>query len=151
MAEQKEVEMLLSMTKPRDKNSVLMAVNKINSGIGGVLRCLYRAEPDTLLTATDLSGILGITSARTAAILKKMEESGYIYRRKCVYDARKMHILLTEKGRATAAMLKQHFLDMLSRAIDLVGFDEMINFVNIINRLCDGLTPPELGSILQDA
>ncbi len=54
MAEQKEVEMLLSMTKPRDKNSMLMAVNKINSGIGGVLRCLYRAEPDTLLTATDL-------------------------------------------------------------------------------------------------
>ena len=73
------------------------AYAKYNIGAGQYmfLRVLYNEEGPT---QEDLSDILNIDKATTARALKKLEDEGYIYRKKSVDDKRANIIELTQKA-----------------------------------------------------
>lgn len=73
-------------------------------GISGrqlaVLRHLLRAGT---CTVGEMSGLLYISDATTSKLLERMERDGYIRRRRCEEDNRKVLIDPTEAGREVAA------------------------------------------------
>ena len=150
MASKQEIESILSLTRPRDKKTLLTNISALNKGIGGVLRILYRAEPDRILTAGDIGTALGITSARTAVMLNKMEKLGFITKRKSLSDARKTEILLTEKGMEASVKFRAHFIGMISEGIDTVGYDRMREFIITMNELCDAIPFHDMSNIIPD-
>ena len=150
MASKQEIESILSLTRPRDKKTLLTNISALNKGIGGVLRILYRAEPDRILTAGDIGTALGITSARTAVMLNKMEKLGFIAKRKSLSDARRTEILLTESGMEASIKLRTHFLRMISEGIDTVGYDRMREFIITMNELCDAIPFIDMSDIIPD-
>lgn len=150
MATRQEIESILALTRPRDNKTLLTNISALNKGIGGVLRILYRADPDRILTSGDIGAALGITSARTAVMLGKMEKLGFITKRKSANDARRTEIYLTESGKEASEKLRAHFISMISEGIDTVGYDRMREFIITMNELCDAIPFHDMSDIVPE-
>lgn len=136
MASSEQIEEIFAMTKLRHQKTPIGELNRINMGISAVLRCLYESENNTL-TAGDLSRMLGVSSARIAALLRKMLADDLIEKGRDFNDGRVVTVHMTEHGSQIAECMKNKFKTIISKSIDRIGFERMREFVTTINELCD--------------
>ena len=81
-------------SKPKDLSKI---TNETMSGIGAVLRFLYESDRD--ITAGQISSFMNVSTARVAALLKKMEARGLIVKSTGENDARTTVVRLSSKGK----------------------------------------------------
>ena len=125
MAERKQVDEIYSMTRLRHQKTPVAALNKINMGVGAVLRCLDEAQGKRL-TAGELSRQLGVSSARIAVILNKMSSEKLVIKSRENSDARVVVVELTALGEQMAQ-------------------DIMTKMKELIEKLSNGKQPARLG------
>lgn len=110
------------------------------AGIGAVLRILN--VPGKRMTAGEISRELGVSTARVAVILKKMEAKGILVRETGIEDARTTVVHLTDNGMETACKVRDELFADVGRAIDTIGEERLLEFVNTFRELRKVLKGP---------
>ncbi len=119
-------------------------VNK--EGIMHALVYLYTSKEP--VSAGDISKQLGVSTARVAVILRKMQEKGDITKETDPRDARKAVIRITPKGRAFIDQRKSMFFNDIRDMVEKIGkerFDEFLNILSEVHefmearRICRGV------------
>ncbi len=106
-------------------------INKKNEGLGFIVGYLYNNR-DKAVYAGDLARVSGVSTARIAAALKKLEQLGLIQRAMSEKDYRKTVVSLTSKGVKKAEEGKIGMISYTSRLIEKVGRDDMEELLRIL-------------------
>lgn len=138
-------EQILRVFNELNKCNPLEFVQSINEtvvGIGAVLRCLN--EADEAVTAGKLSEVLNVSTARIAALLKKMVAKGLITRERDAEDRRVVVIRLTELGESKAQEMHNNMLRNLGHVIDVVGEERMLEYMEISSEIRAAVKKPNI-------
>ena len=115
---------------PRDFFSRL---DELYRGTGFLLVYLDMAEGE--VCAGDIAKEMGVSTARIAAILKKMEKSGFIQRQTATDDARKTVVTLTRLGRTWIQKTKDQMLDRMELLLERVGKEDVWEFIRLSQKI----------------
>ena len=83
-------------------------------------------------TAVEAAELLGVSKPMIAAHVSSLEEKGYLVKRRAPDDGRKLHLLLTDKGRALVERAKREGDELFERLVQAMGrpaFDELVELV----------------------
>ncbi len=106
-------------------------INRRNEGLGFIVGYLYNNR-DRAVYAGDLAKVSGVSTARIAAALKKLEQLGLVQRSMSEKDYRKTVVSLTSKGVKKAEEGKLGMISYTSRLIDKVGKEDMEELLRIL-------------------
>ncbi len=115
---------------PRD---LFARLDELHKGTGFLLGYLDMA--DGVVYAGDLAKEMDVSTARIAAILNKMEKSGFIQRRASQEDARKTVVTLTKLGRAWIQKTKEQALDQTELLLERAGSDDVWQFIRLSRKI----------------
>lgn len=111
----------------------LKHMNETQAGLGAVMRLLYmEKEP---ITAGAISEQLGISTARVAVLLKKLEAKGTITRLRDPSDARKTLVQLTDDGTAWIQKTWKEIRAQMGKVIDTVGEERLLDFFEVAREI----------------
>ena len=96
----------------------------------GIL-CIHNGE----LVAGEIARITSVSTARVAAVIKSLEEKGYVNRVTVEGDRRKTKVKITDKGRAVSEDLVQEAITKTSSFLEYLGPEDAENFIRIIHRM----------------
>ena len=125
-------EILLQMRSCVPK-SFFNEVGETQRGMGFVLVFLDEAEGDVY--AGDIARELGVSTARIAALLNRMEKNGLITRETDAHDARKTVVGITQLGRQWTRRTKEQILDKTELLLEKVGREELREFIGISRKI----------------
>lgn len=126
---EKTAELLFNELKNKTFTSLAEVLNEFNRGEVGVLS--YLAFDKNKATAGELSEKLNVTTARIASILNSLENKEFIKRKEDKLDKRKTIVVITDKGKQLAFKVKKEIIDKIIEVIKEVGYEEIIEYVNI--------------------
>lgn len=106
-------------------------VNK--EGIMHALVYLYTSKEP--VSAGDISKQLGVSTARVAVILRKMQEKGDITKETDPKDARKVVISITPKGREVIEQRKRMFFNDIRDMTEKIGKERFYEFLDILSEV----------------
>lgn len=110
------------------------------AGIGAVLRLLY--TENTPFTAGMISDRLGISTARVAVLLRKMEAKGLITKTKDTIDARVTIVKLTDNGREIIRSMWEDIRTQMGKLIDEIGEEKLLEYIEISKEIRSIVSPP---------
>ena len=102
-------------------------------GTGFVLAYLREAKGEVI--AGDLARELGVSTARIAALLRKMEKNGLIERRRSAADARQTVVALTEAGTEYTDKIMEQILEKTELLLERVGKEDLEEFIRISQKI----------------
>ncbi len=82
-----------------------------------------------------LCDFMGVSTARIASILNKLEEKGLIIRTPNSFDKRKVIVNITKKGRAFGETGKKNVVKDLSSLLEKLGEDDAKEYVRIMKKI----------------
>lgn len=126
----KEIVEILPTIAHSHKKKVVEKVSKGECHILGIL-CIHNGE----LVAGDIARITSVSTARVAAVIKSLEEKGYVNRVPVEGDRRKTKVKITDKGRAVSEDLVQEAITKTSSFLEYLGPEDAENFIRIIHRM----------------
>ena len=89
-------------------------------GIGGrQLSVLRFLESDGPQSVGDISRYLWVRDATASPMLERMEADGYVVRRRCLKDSRRLIVEATDKGRAICREAPLGLMNMLRSRLPL--------------------------------
>lgn len=106
-------------------------------GTGFVIAYLSEAEGEVI--AGDLARELNVSTARIAALLRKMENDGLIRRRRADTDARQTVVEITQAGTEYSHMMKEQILEKAELLLEKVGKDDLNEFIRISKKIKQAL------------
>ena len=83
------------------------------------------------ITAGAISEKLGISTARVAVLLKKLEAKGTISRLRDPADARKTLVQLTDSGMEWIQETWKKICDQMGKMIDTIGEERLMEFIEV--------------------
>lgn len=104
--------------------------NDSNAGIGFALKLLYATDGNRL-SAGAISEAMGVSTARVAVLLKKMESKGFITKEIDRTDARVTLVCLSQEGKLTAEQMRETMRSHIANVIDKVGMEKLITFIEL--------------------
>lgn len=128
MATKEQIEYIVRELPKAHPANFFKVFNDSNTGIGFAIKLLYAAE-DNRLSAGAISEAMGVSTARVAVLLKKMEGKGLITRESDRADARVTVVCLSEAGKTVAAQMQENMLGHISYVIDTVGMEKLKQFI----------------------
>ncbi len=145
MATKEQVEFVFeNLLKVRDDN-FLKEINVTKAGVGAVIKILH--ESDKPVSAGAISKIMGVSTARVAVLLRKMQAKGLIVKESDCTDARKTLVSLSETGRAISKKMKEEVYAHIDTVIEKVGIEKLTTFLTLSEEirkvLYETLPPPE--------
>lgn len=120
MATREELERIAESLPQVQPTHFLKIVNDSGAGIGFALKLLH-SSPSGHLTAGEISEAMGVSTARVAVLLKKMEAKGLVVKEHDSHDARVRVVCLSERGCLEAERMHESMLRDLERLIDRIG------------------------------
>lgn len=145
MATKEQIDYIISELPKAYPDNFFKVFNDANTGIGFAIKLLYSAE-DNRLSAGAISESMGVSTARVAVLLKKMESKGLITRESDRTDARVTVVCLSEAGKNVAEQMQQNMLRHISYVIDKVGMEKLKQFielsVEVKTAMAEGFSPP---------
>lgn len=102
-------------------------------GFGFVLS--YLEQADSEVNAGDLSKKLNVSTARIAALLKKMEQSGLITRRTSPKDARRTVVEITPSGIALVDGMREQTLHRMELLLAQVSKEDLETYIRISRQI----------------
>lgn len=131
-------EELLMLRSEQFKSGVWRQTAKLAQG--ELLALYYLQSHGGEVYPRDLSGALSVSSARIAAMLRDMEEKGWIVRRGAPSDNRHTLVILTDAGRGEMNRRRERTLSSLSDALTTLGpedSEELIRILKRLNEICN--------------
>lgn len=104
-------------------------MDETQAGLGGVMRLLYKEKEP--ITAGTISEKLGISTARVAVLLKKLEAKGKIRKQRDSTDARKTLVQLTDLGIEWIHETWKKIYDQMGNMIDTIGEERLMEFIEV--------------------
>ena len=109
------------------------AVSEAARGMPAVMQALI--EEDRPMSPSELARKSGLSDARIANILRALEKRGYVERRGCEHDRRRVEVLVTEKGRDVEARHFEEALDIIARFLEELGPEDTEALVRVTRRV----------------
>lgn len=108
-------------------------IDGMNAGKRFVLG--YLSENNGEIYASSLSSIMNISRARISIMLDSLIQKGYITKEVSTNDARKEVVSITPLGLEEANKDKQEINDVITKVIDSVGYDKVMEFIDIAKKI----------------
>lgn len=108
-------------------------IDETNKGMGFILGFLYKTKGDVY--SIDIANALDVSTARIAVLLKKLEASELIIKSKCLCDARKIKVSLTEKGILKTEEAIEFLYSYFDKILSVVTIDEFNEFIRISEKI----------------
>lgn len=140
MHSQEQVELLLRAVFDAQPKDLTRFMSENQTGIRAVLRLLYASNE--VMTAGRIAQETGVSAARVAVMLKKMEAKDLIVRETAPEDARVTMVRLSQNGAEMVEAIHQELLNQIGKVIDRVGMDAMLEFIRISKEIQETLSPP---------
>lgn len=102
---------------------------------GELLALYYLQDHDGGVYPRELSDELSVSTARIAAMLRDMEEKGWIVRRDALSDNRHILVSLTGEGRNEMRRRREQTLTSLSDALKALGPEDSAELIRILKRM----------------
>ena len=87
------------------------------------------------VTSGDLSESLSVSTGRVATALKSLEKKEFIIRRTDPSDKRRVNVLITEAGRKLVLDKHQHGIERMTKALQKLDEEEVIEFVRLVKKI----------------
>lgn len=100
-----------------------------------VLYYLYNLNNNAV--PSEISEIMGVSSARIAAVLNKLENKGLITREIDLKDRRRILVKLSTEGNKKAKEQRQLVMDKTIEVLKLLGKEDAKEFVRITSKLAN--------------
>lgn len=142
MATKEQVQMILQYLEETHPAKFYKALNEENAGIGAVLRCLHESKGP--VTAGDISEFMQVSTARVAALLKKMAAQGLVTKECDAADARFTIVRISPKGEEKIEQIHDTICRQVSAVIDRVGMEKMMEYISISEQIRAAVAPPDL-------
>ena len=97
----------------------------------------YLAHQNDCVLPSEISKVMGISSARIAAALNSLEKKGMITRQIDPEDRRRILITLTSEGRALGIEQQQEILEKFAKMLSQLGEHDAKEYVRIAGRLAE--------------
>ena len=125
----------------RARLSHLPAGEAVSDACGGeffaLSLLLLRDEPSC---PSELSRSMGVSSARIAALLKHLEQKGWISRSADEHDERRVNVLLTDAGRELINSRRREAIERVSAALRELGEEDAHEYVRLQQKMLDALS-----------
>lgn len=131
--EQKEIESLLYrlfISRPKD---FFAGVEGLRTGMGGVLWYIDAVGGSAF--PADIAKTLGISTARVATILNKIETGNYVSRSDSTEDARKTVVSILPAGKEYLDCLRNRVLGVANGVIEEIGRDDIEKYVSLSEKI----------------
>lgn len=129
------------MLSVRARLSHLPAGEAVSDACGGeffaLSLLLLRDEPSC---PSELSRSMGVSSARIAALLKHLEQKGWISRSADEHDERRVNVLLTDAGRELINSRRREAIERVSAALRELGEEDAHEYVRLQQKMLDALS-----------
>ena len=128
---------LLRLRAEQLKSGVWRKTAKLTQGELLALYCLQGHGDGAY--PRELSRELSVSTARIAAMLRDMEEKGWIVRREDAEDNRHTLVLLTDEGREEILRRREQTLSELAGALEKLGredAEELLRLLTRLNEIC---------------
>ena len=113
-------------------------LNEVTNTHGYVLKYLAQRENEEVFQR-DIEKEFAISRPTVSEIINAMEKNGMVERKAVERDARLKQIIITEKGKALNALVRQEFDAFEERLSGLITPEEKQALEEIIRKLSDGL------------
>lgn len=133
MATKEEVGLAIQLIEERKPLKVFEEMHRKDMGVYAVIKYLDRTAGE--VKAVDICKFLGISSARMAVVLKKLETKNLVTKGDSSIDARAKTIKLTEKGKVLAKDLKEQMYYSVEKIVDEFGLEEFQQLMQNIHKL----------------
>lgn len=142
MAERDNCEDLLLRMRRSMPCELLLPISQMQFGAGAALQYLYDHR-DRPVSAGELSQFLRVSSARVAALLRKLTSSTLIVKEKAAYDGRVTVVRLSDRGIAYVEQHHQELEKRLHLVVDQIGMENLEEFMElgILIRQCMNAPP----------
>ncbi len=102
-----------------------------------VMFCVYKGmkHNNAIITVSEISKILRVTSPTVTQILKKLEANGFVERHADDVDRRVVRITLTDKGQEVAHQARAEFRASLDGLIDYLGEEQSTQLADLLSRV----------------
>ena len=129
------------MLSVRARLSHLPAGEVVSDACGGeffaLSLLLLRDEPSC---PSELSRSMGVSSARIAALLKHLEQKGWIRRCADELDERRVNVSLTEAGRELISERRKEAIGRVAAALRSLGEEDAHEYVRLQQKMLDALS-----------
>lgn len=146
MATLEQIETLLEALHKAPPSEHFQKLDKSTMGIRAILK--YLSETSETATAGQISRALGVSTARIAVLLKKMEARGLLLKQSDPDDGRLVVVRLSGQGKATADRLRSEMYTQLGELIDEIGMERMLEFAEISREIHAAAQKSEAARIL---
>lgn len=133
MSTREEAQEMLHKLRACRSKSVFSKIDESQKGIGFVL--VYLQEANHEVIAGDLARELEVSTARIAALLRKMEKNRLIVRYRSAEDARQTVVQITQVGSAYVDKMKEQMLKKMELLIEKVGRKDLEEFIRISHKI----------------
>lgn len=116
-------------------------IEETQRGIGFIL--IYLNNAQTEVVAGDLAREMNVSTARIAALLKKMESNHLIVRYDSAQDARKTVVEMTAEGKSYLDKIKEDMLRKTELLVEKIGKNDLEEFLRISHNIKDILEVSE--------
>ncbi len=113
------------------------AVADASGGEFFVLSLLLHSAPSC---PSELSRSMGVSSARIAALLKHLEQKGFVQRRTDEHDERRVIVSLTGAGRELICKRRREAIERVAAALRSLGEDDAREYVRLQQKMLEALT-----------
>lgn len=83
---------------------------------------------------------MGVSSARIAALLKHLEQKGWISRSADEHDERRVNVSLTDAGRELINSRRRDAIERVSAALRELGEEDAHEYVRLQQKMLDALS-----------
>lgn len=133
MGTREDAQELLHKLRACRSKSVFGKIDESQKGVGFVL--VYLWESDHEVIAGELAKELNVSTARIAALLRKMEKNGLIIRYRSPMDARQIVVEITEQGNAYVNQMREQILMKMELLLEKVGKEDIEEFIRISHKI----------------
>lgn len=142
MHSEEEIEMLIQGLFASQPKDLARFMSESQAGIKAVLQLLYLSGQP--VGAGKIAEEMGVSSARVAVLLKKMEGKDLIVKEADPGDARVTMVRLSERGTQAVLAMREELHAQMRAVIDRIGMERMKEFVEISREIQSVLKPPSL-------
>ena len=129
MSAREDAQEILHKLRECRPKSFFSKIDESQKGVSCVL--VYLQEADHEVIAGDLAKELNVSTARIAALLRKMEKNGLIVRSRSSEDARQTVVEITQTGNAYVDKMKEQMLMKMELLLEKVGKEDLEEFIRI--------------------
>lgn len=128
------------MLSVRAQLSHLPAGEAVSDACGGEFFALSLLLAGAPSCPSELSRSMGVSSARIAALLKHLEQKGFIQRRADEFDERRVNVSLTDTGRELINERRREAIERVAAALRSLGEEDAREYVRLQQKMLDALS-----------